>query len=296
MMASKKMLLGEKSVRQLLQETLHANLEKIIFNLQEFTVTQKVESLHQYRVAIRMTRCVCREFREFMEEKRQTLLEKKLKVLQKETNAMRDIDVFLEALAGYEKEVSPESQRAFETLKKKLCDEKEVLWKAFEAKYSQSEQEKVLMWFSQLKNDEKLCVAKSNEKLFNYSLQILQKRLKKIAKISQKLTLETPNDVFHALRLHYKKMRYTSDALGLATFSKSFKPIQTAFGAVQDKNTQIAHLKAYQSSLGICLEEMIALLEEQVKADKQACIEKSTAEKIETLQRKIEKIFTCKAS
>jgi len=294
-MASKKMLLGDKSVRQLLQETLHANLEKIIFNLQEFTVTQKVESLHQYRVAIRMTRCVCREFSEFMEEKRQTLLEKKLKVLQKETNAMRDIDVFLESLAGYEKEVTPECQRAFETLKTKLYDEKEVLWQAFEAKYSPKEQEKVLMWFAQLKNDEKLCVAKSNEKLFKYSLEILQKRLKKIAKISRKLTLETPNDVFHSLRLQYKKMRYTSDALGLDTFSKSFKPIQTAFGMVQDKNTQIAHLKEYQSTLGICLEEMIALLEEQVKADKQMCIEKSTVQKIETLQKKIETIFTCKA-
>ena len=295
MMASKKMLLGDKSVRQLLQEMLRENLEKIIFNLQEFTLTQKPESLHQYRVALRMTRSVCREFSEFMEEKYQILLDKKLKVLQKETNAMRDTDVFLESLSGYDKKVSLECQIAFEKLQMELCSEKEALWKVFEMKYSPSEQEKIVTWFGQFKNDEKLFVAKSQEKLFNYSREILQKRLKKIAKISAKLTLETPNDRYHALRLQYKKMRYTSDALGLNAFSKSFKPIQTAFGMVQDKNTQIAHLKAYELSLGISLVEIIERLEEGIRVDKQACIEKSTVQKIEKLQEKIEKFFTCKA-
>lgn len=295
-MASKKMLLGDKSVRHLLQENLQTNLHKIVSNLQKFTLTQEPETLHQYRVAIRVTRCVCREFREFMEEKRQILLNKKLKVLQRETNAMRDIDVFLESLQAYEKEVSPECKKVLEMLKRKLCDEKEVLWLAFNAKYTSSEQEKVKIWFEQLKNDEKLCVSKSNEKFFKYSLEILQKRLRKISKISRKLTLETPNDMFHSLRLHYKKMRYTSDALGLDTFSKSFKPIQNAFGAVQDKNTQIERLKGHQNSLGICFQEVITLLEEGVRVDKQVCIEKSTVEEIKILQEKIEKIFTCKVS
>jgi len=295
-MASKKILLGDKSVRELLLETLHSNLEKIVVNLKDFTATQNVESLHQYRVAIRMTRSVCREFSDFMEEKRQTLLVKKLKVLQQETNEMRDIDVFLESMDMYKQMVSQETRVALEALNETLCMEKAWLWKVFETKYaSPCAQEKVLLWFEQLKNDEKLCIAKSNEKLFDYSHEILKKRLKKIAKISRKLTLETPNDVFHALRLHYKKLRYTSDALGLDTFSKSFKSIQNAFGRVQDKNTQIAHLKAYEAKHGMCLHEAIALLEEAVRVDKQACIEKSNEEKIETIRLELEKIFTCKA-
>jgi len=82
----------------------------------------------------------------------------------------------------------------------------------------------------------------------------------------------------------------------LDTFSRSFKPLQSAFGKVQDKNSQIERIKRYNTSKSAALEHIIHLLEQELVVDKNVCIEKSTPEKMEKIAQKLEKIFTCKES
>lgn len=294
-MSSKKDFLERHSIKQLLKTTLHHNLENITTHLKAFLQTKDPESLHQYRVYIRTARSICLEFSDFMDEKRHELLDKTLKILQQETNEMRDLDVFLDALEGYKQSVDEAHWGDFEQLRTKLLAEKEVVYRHFEEKFTPKLQAKIFDELAALHSDEKLCLAKSEEKLFKHIKEIIENRLKKIAKASKKLDIDSSNERFHKLRLHYKKLRYTCDALSLKQFAKSFKPIQTAFGKVQDKNTQIERIKRYNSANSTVLQEIITLLEEEIAHDKQACIEKSSKEALQSMHEKFEKIFTCKA-
>ncbi|WP_263832649.1 CHAD domain-containing protein [Sulfurospirillum oryzae] len=295
-MSSKTLKLNCHSVKSLLKNTLSKTTQNMMTYLSDFLQTKEPESLHQYRVNIRMARSVCLELSDFMEEKRKNKLDKILKTLQQETNDMRDIDVFIECIGAYKNSVDPQCLSEFEGIEAKLKAEKEEAYKAFEAKYTEAFQTHIMTQLQSLQNDDLLCLPKSEEKLFKYIKEIFFHRLKKIAKASKKLTLSAPNERFHKLRLHYKKLRYNADAVKLNQFSKSFKPLQTAFGNVQDKNSQIERIKHYNVAHSVCLEQIIALLEQELILDKQACIEKSSKENIVRMKNSLEKIFTCKDS
>ncbi len=295
-MSSKKDFLERHSIKQLLKTTLHDNIENIATHLKAFLQTKDPESLHQYRVYIRTARSICLEFSEFMDEKRQFVLDKTLKVLQQETNEMRDLDVFIESLDAYKQKIAAQYWDDVEHLQTQLLAEKELAYRSFETKFTPKLQAKIIEELAQLQNDEKLCLPKSEEKLFRHIKAIIEKRLKKIAKLSKKLDIKSSNEKFHKLRLHYKKLRYTCDALSFKQFAKSFKPIQNAFGKVQDKNTQIERIKRYNSANSVALQKVIALLEEEIDNDKRVCIEKSTKDTLQTMHEKFEKIFTCKVS
>ena len=295
-MSSKKDFLERHSIKQLLKTTLHRNIETIATHLKAFLHTKDPENLHQYRVYIRTARSICLEFSEFMDEKRQFVLDKTLKVLQQETNDMRDLDVFLESLDTYKHSVDARYLSDFEQLQAQVLAEKELAYRTFATKFTPKLQAKIVEELEALHNDEKLCLPKSDEKLFRHVKAIIEKRLKKITKLSKKLDIKSPNEQFHKLRLHYKKLRYTCDALSLKQFAKSFKPIQTAFGKVQDKNTQIERIKRYNTANSAALQEIIALLEKEIGNDKRVCIEKSTKEALQMLHEKFDKILTCKES
>jgi len=293
-MSPKIIKLDRHSVKSLLKETLLKTIENITEHLSDFLQTKEPESLHQYRISVRMARSVCLEFSEFMEEKRKSTLENILKSLQKETNEMRDIDVFLECIETYKTMLKPSCLPEFEALEAKLKAEKEEAYKAFEAKYTKAFKDALIAQLKTIQSDDLLCLPKSKVKLYTYVKEILTARLKKIAKASKKISLNAPNERFHKLRLHYKKLRYNADAIKLTQFSKSFKPLQNAFGRVQDKNSQIERIKRYNTTHSVCLEQIIALLEQELILDKQACIEKSSKENIAKMQETIKKIFTCK--
>jgi len=293
-MSSKKVCLDSHSVKDLLKETLTNAISNIAKHLEDFLRTKDPESLHQYRVNIRMARSICKEFSTFMEKKRQKVLDDTLKVLQQETNEMRDIDVFIACIETYKTKVDEACVRTFKRIEQTLLREKKVVYTQFCQKYASNKDDITAM--TALLYDENLCLPKSQSKLFVHVQKILEKRLKKIAKLSQKIDIDSPNEQFHKLRLHYKKLRYTCDALHLDAFAKSFKPIQTAFGAVQDKNIQIKRVQAHNADHNAFLEQIVVLLEQDLVSDKRECIEKSNQKSIEQMHEKLHYIFTCKKS
>ena len=293
-MSPKAHSLARHSVKFLLNETFLSTLKNISTHLSDFLKSREPESLHQYRINIRMARSICVEFSAFIDKKRKKTLEDLLKVLQKETNDMRDIDVFLEYIEAYKKRVDSSLSNEFESIKAKLEVEKEHAYKAFKSKYTETFQADIVAKLHAIESSETLSFPKSKQKLFLSLQEIFESRLKKIAKSSKKLNSSASNAQFHTLRLHYKKLRYTSDALNLEQFSKSFKPIQNAFGSVQDKNSQIERIKRYNTEHNKCLEHIIALLEEELVCDKQACITKSSQKNIRKMRDNVREIFTSK--
>lgn len=287
--------LNRRSIKYLLHETLLETIEKITLYLDDFLQTYEPETLHQYRVSVRSLRSICLEFHAFLEEKRRHRLENILKALQKETNNMRDLDVFLEDIQRYKAGIVPSCVDAFSALEASVQAEKEEAYRLFEAIYTKSYKEKLLDELRAIQRDEKLYLQKPHDKTCQQMKAILKRRLKKIIKASRTLQLDSPNEQFHKLRLHYKKLRYNADAIKLSQFSKSFKGVQKAFGRVQDKNTQIERIKRYQTLENESLEDIVSTLEHELLADKQACIEASNKESIVKIEKKLKKLFTCKS-
>ena len=294
-MSQKLSKLNRHSVKSLLKETLLQTLEAISEQLNLFLSTHDPEALHQYRVNIRLARSVCLEFGSFMEKERKKILDEKLKILQKQTNELRDIDVFLESLNSYKPtgDVCAYDED-FLQIQKRLEHEKSECLRLFMSERETLFRKKMMAQLAKMHFDEKLCLPHAEGKLLAHVHEILHKRLKKIIKLSKKLSLEAPNERFHKLRLQYKKLRYTADALNLASFAKSFKPLQSAFGYVQDKNSQIERIKRYNTEKSAFLDDIITQLESQLLIDKHVCIELSSKEKLEEIEEKLEKIFTCK--
>ncbi|AFL68323.1 CHAD domain-containing protein [Sulfurospirillum barnesii] len=289
---SKKICLESPSIKDLLQETFLKAIHNIARYLDDVLQTKEAESLHQFRVNIRLARSLCKEFSMFMEKNHKKALSDRLEGLQQETNDMRDLDVFIECIQTYKTKVDKACESEFKRIEKALLREKKAAYVQFCKQYS-VHQENVTAIEALLK-DEQLYLSQAEGKWFVPAQKILEKRFKKIAKLSQKIALDSANEQFHTLRLHYKKLRYTCDALQLTAFAKSFKPIQTAFGHVQDKNMQIAYIQQHHANKSVFLEQIIALLEEELLEDKRQCIKKSNKRSIEKLHKKLHAIITCK--
>lgn len=287
---------SRESVKVLLQESLYATLQKTHTHLEDFLSTQDEESLHQYRVTLRTARSVCREFQHFFHPKRGCTLGETLKKLQHETNEMRDIDVFLECIDGYKEKVDASCIAELELIEEALVLEKKRVTKHFSKRMKRRSPSRVFKKLSTLWRHKKLYLPKSEEAMLKHIRPIIEKRIDKIEKLSQQLSIHSENELFHTLRLHCKKIRYTTDSFcvdnpRIKAFSSMFKPLQTALGHVQDANTQITKLKQYRSEEDGCIGQIIDMLERECELFKHVCIEKSNQEVIDTIKNNFKAIF-----
>lgn len=287
---------SRESVRVLLKGSLHTTLQKTQYHLDNFLETKEEESLHQYRVTLRTARSLCREFQHFFQPKRGCALGKKLKKLQQETNEMRDIDVFLGCIEEYKRRNILDCSDGFDAIDRQLILDKNKLYKKFIRQMKAKSTQHIFRKLADLWMHKKLYLPKSEEAMVKHIKPVLQKRIKKIEKISKKLSIESENELFHTLRLNYKKIRYTTDSMCLENprikaFATTFKSLQTALGNVQDRNTQIARLKLYNTDNNPCIHQIIAMLEEECVAFKRICVEKSNEEAIAKIKSDFNALF-----
>ncbi len=287
---------SRESVKVLLQESFYATLQKTHTHLEDFLSTQEEESLHQYRVTLRSARSVCREFQHFFHPKRGCALGERLKKLQHETNEMRDIDVFLECIEGYKEKVDASCIAELESIEQALVLEKKRVTKHFLKRMKRRSPSRVFKKISTLWRHKKLYLPKSEEAMLKHIKPIIEKRIEKIEKLTQQLSIHSENELFHTLRLHCKKIRYTTDSFcvdnpRIKAFSSLFKALQTALGQVQDANTQIAKLTQYRSEENGCIGQIIGMLERECELFKRTCIEKSNQEAIDTIKNNFKAIF-----
>lgn len=291
--------LEQNSVKTLLQELLRKTLQNAQAHFEDFTHTDEPESIHQYRVNLRAVRSVCKEFSNFLTPKRGVFLLDYLKNLQKDTNDLRDTDVFIECIETYKAKVLPECLNVCHLIEKKLLKERKKSILALYSKQNSARREHLFHELFTLLEDEKL-YRKSAEKNVEKPIEkIIKKRLKKIEKLSKNLSLESENSQFHILRLHYKKIRYTTDCTcfgekedALKVFSQSFKVIQTSLGEVQDKNVQLERLRHHSLKNDHCIQQIIDTIEEELLCNKRHCIEQSSPHNVKEVKQAFEAIFS----
>ncbi|MGR5205941.1 CHAD domain-containing protein [Vibrio alfacsensis] len=210
---------------------------------------------HQYRVALRRTRSLCLLLKETLPPFELSILKPSLKLLMKQTNKLRDLDVFILGKAAY-----------YAMLPKR----KESLHKVFahiEAR-QRIEQSRVSLWL-QSDGYQKTCVLLSNslhraisnddDTLQNSTLAFSNSKVlshfTKVIKASKKLSPTSPDDAIHRLRIECKKLRYLLEYFSVfypderhKSNVKHLKSLQDSLGDFNDTSSQLAFFRQQRES------------------------------------------------
>lgn len=198
------------------------------------------EFLHHYRVAIRMVRAAIAQLKDVFPPQDVSILKKRFGDLARETNYLRDLDVFILDRERY-MTLLPESMRndlapMFDDFQKSRLTEAKRISRWIASKAYRKEIDELQALFE---NGYSAMETQWSEKpSIELAINKIQKTYKRIYKAASKISQDTPDENIHEIRIDCKKLRYL-----LYFFSGQFKKKKI--------NTVGNHLKSLQDTLGI---------------------------------------------
>lgn len=212
------------------------------------------EFLHHFRVALRMTRAAIAQLKEVYPEQDVLRLKERFGNLGRETNHLRDLDVFILDKPRYLK-LLPDSLSAgllpmFDDFEQER--EKEVKrigsWLSSDKYLSEMQELEDLF-----KRGYSACETEWSERpSIELAISKITKRYKKIQKAALRITDDTPDSAIHSIRIDCKKLRYLLYFFGslfdekkTKVAAKQLKRLQDKLGLFNDLTVQGAYLETY---------------------------------------------------
>lgn len=234
-----------------LRELLLALLAVTTTNESGIMADLDTEFLHDYRVAGRMARSALSQLKDIWPAETQLLLKDLFSAFGALTNSLRDLDV---NLLQYEKfkALLPESLHpGLDKYYKELRKLRGAEWRTVK-RYLESVEyaDRVTALSQLLLTDQSACFPV--KKIGAVVWRAVKKRYKRIVKAGRRLTAQSPDSEYHALRIECKKLRYLLelfsslfDAQILDAVVKSLKRLQTVLGEFNDYTIQQHALERY---------------------------------------------------
>lgn len=212
------------------------------------------EYLHHFRVALRMTRAVIAQLKEVYPEQDVANLKGRFGDLGRETNHLRDLDVFILDKPRY-LTLLPDSLSdgllpMFDDFEKERGNEVKRIG---EWLLSAAYKEEIGELESLFKKGYPACETEWSEKpSIELAVSKIMKRYKKIQKAALQITSDTPDEAIHSIRIDCKKLRYLLYFFGslfdkkqLKQAGKQLKRLQDRLGIFNDLTVQGAYLETY---------------------------------------------------
>ncbi len=205
------------------------------------------EYLHDFRVAIRRTRSLLQLIPGVFDKDAIATHKQALKTLANETNAVRDLDVYVLQRETYRTMISaslrPGLEEIFEELTVRRC-KAFVRLKAYLK--SESAIDTINTWQKFVYYDYRTHSGPiADISTVRLARDLIHKRFQKIIRQGSKITPESPEQKLHDLRIEVKKMRYLLDFFRpllqgpeVAGFVKGFRSLQTVLGSFNDYAVQ----------------------------------------------------------
>ena len=215
------------------------------------------EFLHDFRVSFRKVRSVLSLFKGVYGPEQTGLLKQEFADLMKQTNRLRDLDVYL-LDRDYYFQLIPESSYEglkimFDIIAATREKEHQKVCKMIKRKsYRQS----IKKWVELFAGADSMTSGPDATKGSNdYLSRLISRRYRKVCKIARNIDETTADEMVHELRIHCKKLRYLME-FALPLFSKkkikalikSLKVLQENLGKFNDYSVQ-------QISLGMFMSE-----------------------------------------
>lgn len=255
---------------QALKTILLFLIQIIRMNEQGITADIDTEFLHDFRVAIRRIRSMLTQIKGVFPPKVTLRLKKDFSTIGKQTNRLRDLDVYLLSETSYISRLPEDLQPGLKNLFSSLLEErKKGHQKVSDFLDSNGYNKVVKYWENFLNSPQKLKIPEapaSNRPILHISQRIIYKRYKKIFKLIGAVRNHTPDEKIHELRIECKKLRYLLEFFSslfppkkMKFLIRQLKKLQNNLGLYNDYYVQTKMLKSYLESIN--LNEKSSLLE-----------------------------------
>ncbi|MCU7800839.1 MAG: CHAD domain-containing protein [gamma proteobacterium symbiont of Lucinoma myriamae] len=212
------------------------------------------EFLHHYRVAIRMVRAAIAQLKDVFPQQEVPILKQRFGDLARETNKLRDLDVFI-----------LDQERYMNLLPKSMRNDLAPMFNDFQQN-RQTEAKRISRWIgsktyrneinelqSLFENGYSAMETLWSEKpSIELAINKIQKTYKKIYKAAIKITHTTPDEDIHRIRIDCKKLRYLLyffasqfNKKKIKIVGKHLKSLQDTLGIFNDLTVQGEFLKNY---------------------------------------------------
>lgn len=235
---------------------------KIIFHKDAYVQEKANEHLHQFRVNIRKTRSLLQSLPQLFDEGIADRFIKGFKVLASQTNAKRDLDVFGEYLDT----CTPCGAIALHVAKSRENEDEKISL----ALTDQSCVALLQEWRMVLEDEEGFFRGKSSGLAYRaMGAMALKTRMETLALKMKKLNETKPLELFHRVRIEFKRLRYLLEyfephfaSKPMKEAIKKAKAMQETFGLLQDRDVQLGVLDALEHHPSFCEDvESVAALE-----------------------------------
>ena len=194
------------------------------------------EFLHDYRVSLRRIRSVLSLFKGVFSSELTAGLKHEFSELMAPTGRLRDLDVYLLEKYMYFNLI-PENLHAgaavmFAQLEQERTRVLTDLSRQFQSESYAKQMDDLAAQFSVVKNLEP--GPNAGRGAYEYACALIWKRYRKVCKLARRITLETPDEVVHQLRIDCKKLRYLMEFFAALFDRKDFKTLIKPLKKLQD--------------------------------------------------------------
>jgi CHAD domain-containing protein len=247
------------------------------------------EFLHDYRVSLRRVRSMLSLFQKVYDDDDCLQVKNELAVIMKQTNRLRDLDVYLLEREAFYQLVPESMYRGLDTLFQIFERERQDVFQQV-CRFLQNDEYVLRMNELQqhfIAGGQMRRGSRADEASGSYAQRTIMKRYNKVAKVARSIHSDTPDAVVHELRIHCKKLRYLLEffsvlfpAGSMKELVKPIKGLQSLLGRFNDCSVQRESLAQFikdhpiRGKKGIMLAESIGALvatlyQMQVKSRKQ---------------------------
>jgi CHAD domain-containing protein len=215
------------------------------------------EFLHDYRVSLRKVRSVLSLFKGVFDKETHARLKTGFKDIMKDTNLLRDRDVYLLAKPDYFALVPPRTREGldvlFDLLEKERRRAHKSVCKALRSKAYKKQIKSLSVLFAAPENFPSGPKAKEASRAFASFL--ILKRYKKVCRLAGRITKTTPDEAIHDLRIQCKKLRYLIEVTTSLFHAKEAKKLLKKLKRMQEHLGSFNDQSVQQKALAECLEK-----------------------------------------
>ncbi len=217
-----------------------------------------MESLHDYRVAVRRIRAALSQIKGVFPEKDALRFKRDFRLIGRLTGELRDLDVLLLSKDRCEAAVPEELRPGLEAFFDEMASRREKEFRLLSSALSgQAHFKTVKRWQDYLASSDRLPETESSAApVESLAGRFIIKRLKRIAESAGSLDEESSDSEMHALRIECKKLRYLLEFFGplygrraVSHVVASLKGLQDFLGELNDLSVQRRLLSASLSKL-----------------------------------------------
>jgi len=240
-----------RTIMMTLLQTIKLNEDGILKDID-------IEFLHDFRVAVRRTRAALSQIKGVFPEDTTEHFKERFSTLGKNTNLLRDLDIYLLDKDRYRAMLPEELTPGLEQMFSMFIKQRKKAHKDIVKFLKSKEYKEITHSWEKFLNEQQDNSSTLNSRVpvHNLANRIIKKKYKRIVKDGSHMNEDTPDAEMHKLRIECKKLRYMIEffsslypAEDIKSLVRHLKILQDNLGEFNDLSVQRESLKAFVDNL-----------------------------------------------